>query len=70
MISNFNANNLRATKVWIKNNIDSKDLEELGMPKQDVNLSKGKELARKPIIRLEKIREKREHWYVERDRRD
>ena len=54
-------NNLRATKTWIRSNTDIKDHEELDMPKQD-----GKET----YYKARKLREKRGHWYVERDRRD
>ena len=57
------------TKAWIRKNTNIKDLE-LDMPEQDGNLCKRKELARKPIIRLEKIHEQREHWEIEKDRRN
>ena len=49
---------IRTTKAWIRNNTNVKDPEELDMPKQDGNLSKWKELARKSIIRLEKYEKK------------
>ena len=64
-----NVNNLRSTKAWIRNNIDIKNLEEVDMPKQDGNLSKQKELARKLIIRLEKY-EKKESSSISKETRD